>query len=77
MPVPAAEFTRRRDEAVDHRIVELLLPGVAQLGLFNVRQAVRHSAPHLVDGLLIALRVLLQQDVDGDGLFVEEELGLV
>ena len=52
---------------------EALLDGVPD----DVRQAARHAAPHLVDGRLIALRVLLQQDIDGDGLFVEEELGLV
>jgi hypothetical protein len=37
-----------------------------------VGKASRHAAPHFVDRPFVALRVLLQQNVDGNGLFVEK-----
>ena len=66
-----------RNEAVDHRFVEALLPRVTQLGFLDLRKTARNAAAHFVDRLLVALGVLFEQYVDRNGLLVEQQLGLV
>ena len=65
------------DEAVGHRLVEALLPIGAQFGLLDRGQAACHAAAYLVDGLFVALRILLEQDVNGNRLLVEQHLGWI
>src|SRR5918993_713380 len=69
--------TTTRNEAIDHRLVEALLPRVTQLGFLDLRETTRNAAAHFVDRLLIVLRVLFEQYVDRNRLLVEEQLGFI
>src|SRR5687767_10232502 len=69
--------TAARNEPVDHRFIEALLPRMAQFGFLYLCKTARNAAAHFVDRLLVALGVLFEQYVDRNRLLIEEQLCVI
>ena len=66
-----------RNETGHHRFEKALLPMFAQSRLLDRGEASRDPAAHLIGGLLVGLRILFEQNVQADRLFVQQCCRLV